>query len=385
MFTIKRAIFVTYDKFPDIDAGAVRTHMFANMLRDGGYRVRVISMGPNTDNQVKQLDGIEYKSYRLKNNTFLGKVLAYLIFPIRLFKELKNYKPDICFHTQVRKNVLAMLKKYCKKNNKNLVYDAVEWFSPEQYKNGEKAKPYQLNDAYNRCLVNENHKVISISTYLDEHFKNRKICSMNIPVILDVKNTNIVKDNTYKKIKIIYAGSPGKKDYLDVIIHALAKLNQEELDKIEFSVIGCTKENLIEVCGVSVDDIAILNDSLIIKGRMSREDVIKEYESANFSILIRSQKQRYAKAGFPTKFVESLSLSTPVICNLTSDLGDYVVDGVNGVLVENESVEACYKAFKNVLSFDKEQLQNMQNGALKTAISRFDYRLYIKKLLDFVE
>ena len=42
-------------------------------------------------------------------------------------------------------------------------------------------------------------------------------------------------------------------------------------------------------------------------------------------------------AGFPTKVVESLALGTPVITNLTSDLGFCVFDGRNGVILDARS------------------------------------------------
>ena len=45
-----RALFVTLDKCPNIDAGAVRTHMIAKMLVDSQFDVTVISMGPYNDN-----------------------------------------------------------------------------------------------------------------------------------------------------------------------------------------------------------------------------------------------------------------------------------------------------------------------------------------------
>lgn len=385
MIVIKKALFITYDKFPDIDAGAVRTHMFANMLYDAGYSVRVISMGPYTGKTIKYVDGIEYKSYRLSYDNFLGKVLAYLIFPLRLIFELIRYDSDVCIHTQVSRSVLDVLKKYCKKKNKIIVYDAVEWFSPEQFEKGENSKVYKINDAYNQNLIQGKHKVIAISKYLTNHFQEKKVKVINIPVVLDIRNLHVHKFDINNKIKIIYAGSPGKKDFLHVIIQALTKINKNELDKLRLEIIGCTKENLVNCCGVSKKDLITLKDVLDIKGRISREKVLDEYASANFSILIRSQNQRYAKAGFPTKFVESLSLSTPVICNLTSDLGDYVIDGINGIIVKDESVEACYQAFKQILLFDKKELKAMQTAAKEMALKNFDYRKYTQKLVDFIE
>jgi hypothetical protein len=69
-------------------------------------------------------------------------------------------------------------------------------------------------------------------------------------------------------------------------------------------------------------------------GRIPRPQVLEELSKADFTVLMRSEEQRYAKAGFPTKFVESLATATPVIANSTSDLGMYLKDGENGYVVK---------------------------------------------------
>ena len=117
-----KAILVTYDKFPDMDAGAVREHMIANMLRDRDYDVMVVSMGPYTGKRICEIEGIKYISYRFKNEKKISKILAYMLFPYRLKMLLNKYNCDICIHTQVEKNVLNIMKKYCKKHKATIVY-----------------------------------------------------------------------------------------------------------------------------------------------------------------------------------------------------------------------------------------------------------------------
>lgn len=53
---------------------------------------------------------------------------------------------------------------------------------------------------------------------------------------------------------------------------------------------------------------------------------------ANATIL-KGVAQRYAQAGFPTKLVESFSLGVPILTNLTSDIGQYVRDSLDGVIL----------------------------------------------------
>lgn len=380
-----KAILVTYDKFPDMDAGAVRERMIANMLRDRDYDVMVVSMGPYTGKRICEIEGIKYISYRFKNEKKISKILAYMLFPYRLKMLLNKYNCDICIHTQVEKNVLNIMKKYCKKHKATIVYDAVEWFSPEQFKNKEKAFGYRKNNEYNLHLIDEQHKVISISRYLEKHFINRNIENIYMPVVMDINQVNADKNIDDDKVRIVYAGSPGKKDYLKVIVDALYRLDTLQRKRISFVIIGCTKLELINICGIDENILLELKEMLDVKGRISREKVIDEYKNADFSIFIRSQKQRYAMAGFPTKFVESISTSTPVICNLTSDLKEYMIDCVNGIVVKDETVESCYEAFEKVLLLDKALIKTMQQNARKMAERKFDYHKYTAKVVNFME
>ena len=70
-----KALLVTFDKYPDIDAGAVRVHMFGKVLSEAGYDVHVVSMGKTTGyKEIKELDGIRHVSYRGYSNNKLFKM-----------------------------------------------------------------------------------------------------------------------------------------------------------------------------------------------------------------------------------------------------------------------------------------------------------------------
>ena len=95
---------------------------------------------------------------------------------------------------------------------------------------------------------------------------------------------------------------------------------------------------------------------------------------------MRSAEQRYAKAGFPTKVVESLSRSTPVICNLTSDLKDYLTDGQDALIVDACSAEALKVQLERAIIMSKAQRMDMCNHAAKTAENRFLYTNFTQQM-----
>ena len=71
--------------------------------------------------------------------------------------------------------------------------------------------------------------------------------------------------------------------------------------------------------------------------------------------------------GFPSKYVESLSLGVPVATNLTSDIGVTLQDGFNGFVIEDGSSEAIENCIKKMLNLSLENKQMMRENALKTA------------------
>jgi len=105
-----------------------------------------------------------------------------------------------------------------------------------------------------------------------------------------------------------------------------------------------------------------------------------QLRQADFTVLLRSPEIRYAKAGFPTKVAESLASATPVILNLSSDLGLYIKDMREGIIVNDCSPEAMCKAFKKALSLDSDQKAEMRKRARECSEKNFDYRCYKERI-----
>ncbi len=112
--------------------------------------------------------------------------------------------------------------------------------------------------------------------------------------------------------------------------------------------------------------------------------MFKYIANADFSIVIRPIATN-TMAGFPTKFVESLNAGTPVIANLTSDLGLYLKNDFNGFVVKDDSKEEIRKRIISILELPKSKIEEMKLNAKKTAIENFDYRGYSNKIQSFIK
>lgn len=372
------------DKYPEGDAGAVRQHTFACLLRDIGYTPVVIGLGITTDFAMKEYDGIKYYSFRYSKNDTINKAKSHLLFKYNLKKVLKQYNPmnvKGILYVSGRENTIDFLKKYSKKNNVQLYHDSVEWYSPSEFKKGVKSKGYVANNKLNTELIDRNFRVFAISSFLEKHFKSRNIDTLRVPVIMDTSKINSIKTTNPNYIKIVYAGQMGPKDRIVNFIKALELLDVEELNRIKMVLIGITKDAFEAFAGVLSQRIC---ECIEFKGRIPREDVLKHLESADFTMLLRPEDERYAMAGFPTKVVESLASATPVICNYTSDLEMYLKDKENSIIVNGTSVEACVEAFHKAFGLSFDERKEMQSKARQTAENSFDYRKYIDCFEAFI-
>ena len=378
----EKFIIITGNKYPEEDAGAIRQHSFAKMIEALGMDPIVIGIGKSTNFREMVFDGINYYSLRYKNNSMVFRALGRIRFSNNVMKIISKIDPNTIKGILIVSGDIKTfdkVKQYAIKHNIQLYHDSVEWYSPSEFEKGEKDKLYQLNDLINTKIIDKAFKVITISTYLENYFCDKGISTIRIPAVLDVEKINCKKDNVEnEEIKIIYAGSIGGKDHICEMITAIDNMQSVIHGKIKFYIIGISKNEYIEKYG------SYNNDLVNFLGRISRQEVIEHYENASYSFLLRPDNERYAMAGFPTKVVESLSTATPVVCNSTSDLNKYLIDGENAVIVNGCSVKACEEALLRVINIPVAKRVEMQKNARKTALSHFDWRLYTELLSSFI-
>ena len=78
-------------------------------------------------------------------------------------------------------------------------------------------------------------------------------------------------------------------------------------------------------------------------------------------------------AGFPTKFSESISCGVPVITTQTSDLSDYLQDGITGFWLEKDIEKSVNKIFKT------KDIQNLKRMKKNINSNQFYYKNYVEK------
>jgi glycosyltransferase involved in cell wall biosynthesis len=232
--------------------------------------------------------------------------------------------------------------------------------------------------------------VIAISSYLYDYYKKRGVHAVQIPPLVDTNDQKWKKEfhSSSKNIQLLYAGTPfslykepSYKDRLDLIIKALNEIKKEHLF-FQMHVIGIEKAEVLENFPELLPAMDFLDDSLKFYGQIPHPEVIKILKTVDYSLFLRNNSKS-VKAGFPTKFVESISCGIPVLTNKNSNIGDYLKERVNGFWIEINSLDDMRTSLKNALSTSREQIYEMKKMCYDS--KAFDYRKYIKLFKEFLE
>ncbi|MCR5609618.1 MAG: glycosyltransferase [Lachnospiraceae bacterium] len=368
--------------FPNGDAGAVRDMAFANIFKELGYEVFLIGAGKNE--KEGNYNGVYFYSVYMEAHNqfdnlrrFIFSKTKYMSLIKKLFKRFGI--PSVIYINDVSHSLIRNLRNLAINYNIPIIHDSTEWYSPCEFVWGKFDKQYILKNHLNLNVIRQPIRVIGISSYLTEYFKEKGLKTARIPVIMDVSNT-ISSINTDNKIKLIYAGSPGNKDYLKEIIIGITLLPKERQRKLEMHILGVNEEQIKKIF-----ELQKIPKCIKAYGRVSREKVEEVMLGMDFSVLLRPSEERYAKAGFPTKAVEAMNHGVAMICNISSDLGMYLKDEDNSIIVKDCTAEEFSRTITKVLSLSRNKIDTIKKNARKTAVENFDYRLWkdtVKNLLN---
>lgn len=387
-----RFVYIGSFRLPNGDAAAARVLNVARALRLAGHEVSFVSWGgmeqwKDTDTGKEcAVDGFPYvvtSEIDFKGG-IVEKAKAWLFQGERtkriLRERLGQYDAVISYNG----SIISWLVGFCRKHKIILVSDLTEWYSYSELKLLD-IPGYIWNMYVTQKKVD--HK-ITISSYLADYYKTSH--NIVIPATCDAaeekwhvgKEKAIKVAGTFDGITLIYAGNPARKDAVHHAINAVQRLIDEGYP-IRFLLLGTQRETYLK----NYSDLLskkVLSEKIQFMGRISQDDVPSYYSIADFMVLLR-ESNRKSNAGFPTKFAESMTSGTPVIANLTSDLGNYLKDGETGFVVSEPSEGAIYQVLhEKVLLLERKQIDRKKQKVLAIA-KELDYHTFKEPLALFVE
>lgn len=377
--------------FPWGQAGSRRICGMARTLAEAGNMVLVgsgdrSSGEPDFLNEGEPLGSVKYVGLGEspeKNASALNKSFRILFLWGRrtvAWLDSQPVKPSHVFIYGGSAQYVWRILPWCRKNNVKIVVDVVEWYDASHMTGG-KYGPFNISAKIAlRYLYSKCDGVVVISRALQDFYSKKGCQTIRVPPTLDVVG-HVPPSQPIAKaggvLTLVYAGTPGNKDLLGNVIKGVNQVDPLGT-KVRLVVIGPSADQVKGLIGC--DELPVFVDVL---GRISQSDVAKYVASADFSVLLR-EPLFFANAGFPTKFVESMTNGTPVIANLTSDLGLYLRDGVEGIVCADHSADAFAAALKRVIDLTSEQRESMRIAARKQAETSFDFRVYANSFSSFL-
>jgi glycosyltransferase involved in cell wall biosynthesis len=376
--------------FPWGQAGSRRIYGIARSLAEAGYKV-IIGSGDSLPTVETDLGEGEKKGNvryiglgesPAKNASVVQKSFqVFWAWGVRTVAWLNSLpsKPSHVIAYGGSAQYMFRLLPWCQRNRIPLIADVVEWYNP-RHMGGGIFGPFNISDKialhfqYPKC-----DGVIAISSYLTKHFRSHGCPVVCIPPTLDVSripfHPNDQRGNK-SKLTLAYAGTPGKKDLLCNIIRGITKIDPRG-EHVTLLVMGPSLEQVKQLLSGTNPPA-----SVHVIGQVSQVDIPKFIQQADFSVLLR-EPLRFAQAGFPTKFVESLANGTPVIANITSDLGSYLHEGIEGLICRDHSADAFAETLRRAFLLTPAHRQEMRHAARRQAERSFDFRNYTEALSTF--
>ena len=360
-------------KFPEGSASSQRVLGVAKTIVLAGYDVVVGAGSESTGNgcfKEKQYTyGHKRVTYEITRDTpanskSRSQKLNYLLSDggkktVNWLDE-KNTLPKAVIYYGTNSSFIRRLKSWCQKKNIPLIVDVVEWYDP-----GHLGGNFSILNLENKFalkfLIPKCDGVIAISKLLESYYSKINPNVVRVPILDNLSDDFELKHVEWKKpYKLIYAGDSGggKKDLLNVVIEEVATRPSE----FQLDIYGISSKDLMSFDVFKENEQYIGSTNIIAHGKVSRNKVLEGLERSHFVPLLREDK-KYAMAGFPTKMVEAMSMGIPLICNLTGDMENYIINSNTGLTVETPSEFG--NALDLISGLNEKEFQTIKENARK--------------------
>lgn len=359
---MSKILYIGGFEMPDKNAAAQRVLANAMTLRELGYDITFIGPTKDRSNIVSEFNGFkcDYIDYPQNLKQWINYITTFVS-----SRKILEYNPDYVILYNFPAIASLKILKVCHKRGIKVFHDLTEWEACAGCSPREIIRKIDINLRMRYCMKKMDG-VIAISRYLHDYYSCHTKTIL-VPPTVDLTNSKFSRDRAFianKPIQLVYAGSigTGNKERLDYIVNAVSKEKS-----LKLMVVGLTAEQYMSAYGHLPEGCT----NVEFKGRVSHKEAVSLVCQSDFQMLIRENTLKN-KAGFPTKFVESMSCCTPLIATLSSNIGDYLVDGKNGFIVDEKN--SLQSVLEKVSSLSKDEVIEMKQNCRQ--FTGFDYRSF---------
>ena len=385
----KTIIYIGGFILPDKNAAAHRVLSNCKLLTEQGFDVVLIGVTKNGIHKnilktEKTING--FKCYEVNYPKTLLEWLFYETSISNIIKVIKANRAR-SFHSMIVYNLpsiqLFRLQLRYKSTGLKFIADCTEWYGGKQgnfifniFKKIDTT--FRIKYLHFRC-----DGVICISNFLMSFYS--KVNTVLLPPLIDHKEskwpTSTPSLSDTKEFTFI--GSPGstfEKETFNFFVELFSEIAKNFTFKI--NIVGVTRKEIERNSNKLMPDYLSKLDRLITyHGHIDNKKCIEIINNSHFFIFIR-YTTLVTKAGFPTKFVESISAGTPVITNLTSDLAYYMRDPMFGFSIDQHDFNSSLAIITDCIKMDNIRILEMKDYCLKSRI--FDYRNFSDRTESFM-
>ncbi|WP_432050508.1 glycosyltransferase [Verrucosispora sp. NA02020] len=386
-----RPLLVGAYAFPYGDATSNRLRQLARSAAPEGERTLVVNDWPCEvpfPGPFGDVAGIDLITLRVRGGNRLTRMAARLARPVRVLRALRREGVD-------RDDVGVVLLPMAMMTLGNwavlrlvlrapVVVDASERHDRHQFAHGW-LTPYFVRHRWSTFLTTRLvRRATAVTGALADHLGAYGLDVLVVPPQVDCAEfapprTPSLADG----LRLLYAGTPGRKDMLDVIVRGISRLAPADQRRVSLTIAGITREQAATESDLDPALLDRVAAEVTFLGRVPRDTVLTLLGGAHFSMLVRPTGG-YAAHGFPSKVPESLAAGCPVLLNHTSDLAAYVRDGVEGLVLDGNGPDDVRRGIERALRLRDEDWTAMSRAALSRARESFDHRAWQSRVTAFL-
>ncbi|WP_410821264.1 glycosyltransferase [Micromonospora sp. 050-3] len=387
-----RPLLVGHYRFPYGDATSNRLLQLARCAAPHGTQTLVVNDWPcdgSAPSQRDEVAGIELITLRTRGGNPVTRMAARLARPIRVLRAMRR-------RGVVRGDVSVVLLPMAMMTLGNwavlrlalrcpVVVDASERHDRHQFRRGW-LTPYFVRHRWSTFLATRLvHRAIAVSTTLGAYLERRGVDVLVVPPQVDCDEFAEPRSSSLTGgLRLLYAGTPGRKDMLDVILRGISRLGPQDQARVRLTIAGVTREAAAASSDLDISVLESVSAEVTFLGRVPRDRVLALLSESHFSLLVRPTGG-YAAHGFPSKVPESLSAGCPVLLNYTSDLASYVQDGVEGLVLDGNGPDDVRRGIERALRLRDEDWAPMSRAARERARDSFDHRAWRARVTAFLD
>ena len=372
--------------FPEGGAAARRILGNAKTLVAAGYEVVIVSgQRPGAEGEMFDVaPGIRCFSANERDAEHLPKVLRYTRYSVmgarsRRWLDAQTDLPAAVILYSGYSPYLLQFTGWARRRGVALLFDAVEWYAaPSLF--GFMLSPYLWNTEFAmRVLIPQLDGVVAISRALESYYCARGLPVSRVPPLFDPAE---LTRSSYEPVangplRLVYSGSPGQKDLIDTVIEVVIQ-RDAGAGRLRLDIAGLSEAELRSRPPLRKRG-GIIPSCLVAHGWVSHDRSIELVGQADFTVFLR-YANRVSTNGFPTKFVESLALGTPVIANITSDLAEHLREGETGLICPDATIASFELALDRALALDVTARQALRSAARAEAERAFSYGAHVEAI-----